>query len=342
MRPLVTVKSCRKDHPRSSERGVVLILVLWLLLVISLLALSFSSSIRTEVNAARNVVDQKQGYYLARAGVNYAIYKLLEANSAFYQAQQQTQDPNQVPPVLTGKLTLQLGDGSTDVEIDDESGKINLNLASDDLIYNLLITVGIGGSEAESITESIADWRDADDIPNPDGAESAYYQGLSDPYLAKNGNFDAPEELLLVRGITPEIYYGRKGLAPDGQKVEYYGLQKYFTTFGRLDRINVNSAPIPVLAAIPGLEYDAALRIAQFRDEQPIQDLSEVMGKFPGLSAEAIGYLSTARTNVYTIVSQGYRSGSRVKGRIRCVVRVDGFGSKGYSVLYWNEADLEL
>lgn len=337
-----------------SRRGAVLLLVLWLIVAISLLGVSFSAAIRTEVNAARNVVDQKQGYYLARAGVEYAVYKILESQSAFSQPQSlaetaaaEDQGLQEVSDVLAGSSTLQLDNGSAEIEIIDETGKINLNAPLDqsfsDLIYNLLIMVGVEPERADEITDSIIDWRDPDDYVSPSGAESEYYQSLPDPYRAKNGNFDVPDELLLVKGVTPEIYYGKKGQTEAGEKVDLYGLQKYFTTFVVGNAINVNSAPLPVLAALPYLDFDQASRIYELRQEGPIRDATQLMEQIPGLSTNVASLLARSNgNNVYTLVSTGRLTGSNAVSRIRCVVRVDGRGPKGYSVLYWNEANTEI
>ncbi|HXK59103.1 MAG TPA: general secretion pathway protein GspK [Acidobacteriota bacterium] len=326
------------------QKGAVLIVVLWVLIALSLLALSFSASVRTEVNAARNTVDQKQAYYRARAGVDYAVYRILEAQSAFSQAQQALQGEigQQVPDVLTGFLRLDLADGGADIEVIDESGKLNLNLAPAHLIYNLLIIIGVDPVDADVITDSIEDWRDQDDFYRPNGAESDYYQSLERPYFAKNGLFDVPEELLLVRGVTPEIYYGRKGLTESGERVEYYGLQKYFTTFSTISRININSAPLPVLAAIPGLDYDVAQAIVAMRQEAPLMGIEDVMGRIPGIPTEVANYLSMMQSQVYTIISTGSLNHSEVICQIRAVIRVGGMGPKPYLVLYWNESNLEM
>ncbi len=324
-------------------KGAILILVLWIILAIGLLALSFSAAIRTEVNAARNVVDQKQSYYMARAGIDFTIYKLIEFQTAFAQIQQQQdQGIGTIPEVLLGSVNLSLGNGGAEVQIIDETGKINLNLAPGHLIYNLLIMVGIDPEEAGIITDSIEDWRDPDDLYRPNGAESDYYQSLSDPYLAKNGPLDVPEELLLVRGVTVEYYYGRKGVMQTGERVEFYGLQNYFTTFTALNRINVNSAPIPVLAAIPGLDYEPALQIDALRQGAPITNPAEIIERIPGIPTEVLGFLSTQRSKVFTLLSRGKMKGSDATTRIRCVAEVDMTKTKGYSVLYWNEADIEL
>ncbi len=333
---------------KTSGKGAVLLLVLWVIVALSLLGMSFSGAIRTEVNAARNVIDQKQGYYLARAGVEYAVYKILESQSAFYQTQNlQELGPNELPDVLTGSSTLQLDNGTAEIEIIDETGKINLNAPADqsfsDLVYNLLIMVGVDPERSDEITDSILDWRDPDDFPNPNGAEDAYYLSLESPYRVKNGPFDVIDELLLVRGVTPEIYYGKKGLTEEGEKVDLYGLQKYFTTFVSGNAINVNSAPLPVLAALPYLDYEQALRIYQLRQEGPIRDASELMERIPGLPTNVAALLARpSGNNVYTLVSTGRLDGSKAVSKIRCVVRVDGRGPKGYSILYWNEANTEI
>ena len=333
----------RNSVVHGEPKGVVLLVVLWVMLAMSMLALSFSASIRTEVDAARNVVDQKESYYLARAGIEYALYKVIEAQTAFARIQQRREGNLQsIPPVLTGYIDLPLARGGARVQISDETGKMNVNLAPGYLLYKLLIMIGLDEREADMITDSIEDWRDRDDLRRLNGAESNYYQGLEEPYLAKNGLFDVPEELLLVQGITPEIYYGRKGTTKDGAQVEYYALQKYLTTFTTINRINVNSAPLPVLAAIPGLDFDVAAQIIGMRQEQPIANVSEISERIPGIPTEATRLLSTVRSNVYTLVTDGYLTDSEVIGRIRCVVRVDPSSPKGYTVLYWNESNIEL
>jgi general secretion pathway protein K len=326
------------------EKGAVLIVVLWVLVAFAMLALSFSAAVRTEVNATRNTVDQKQSYFIARAGFEYAVYKILESQSAFHSSQQALQGElgPRVPEVLTGYLHLNVADGGADIDVIDETGKISLNLAPPHLIYNLLVMVGVDLDQADIITDSIEDWRDQDDLSRPNGAEADYYQNLEPPYFPKNGLFDVPEELLLVRGITPEVYYGKKGLTPAGERVEYYGLQNYFTTFSNIGRINVNSAPVPVLAAIPGLDYDIANEIAAMRYQEPLTDVSQIMERIPGLPMNAVNHLSTNRSQVYTILSSGSRGGSEVVSRIRAVVRIGQIGPKPYSIQYWNESNMEM
>jgi len=327
---------------KEKERGAVLIVVMWLILAIGMLAASFSASIRIEVDAARNVVDQKQSFYLARAGIEYAVYRLMEAQSVFFQSQQALgTDFAEVPEILTGHLSLKLTGGSAEVDVLDETGKLNVNHAPDYMLFNLLLMVGVDESQADVITDSVMDWVDPDDLIRPFGAESDYYLTLKEPYRAKNGAIDVPEELLLIQGITPEIYYGVKRTTPSGDPVEYYGLQKYVTTFGYSTQINANSAPVPVLAAVPGLDYDLALMIDQMRREMPLTNPTQIAEAIPGLSSEAMNHLVIMRSDTFTIESTGRLENSKVVSRIRTVIQL-GNSPKGYGILYWNESNLEL
>lgn len=332
----------RKDV-KQAQKGSVLIVVLWVVLAISLLALSFSASIRTEVDAARNVVEQKQSYYMARAGIEYAVYEILETQSAFYQAQQQLgQQLDAIPDVLRGAVSLELADGGADVRIIDESGKVNINLAPGYMIFNLLIMTGVPGEQADVITDSIADWVDPDELIREFGAESDYYLSLETPYAAKNGYFSVPEELLLVRGVTPEIYYGKKTTSETGEPLELYGLQNYVTTFSNVNQLNVNSAPLAVLASVPGLDYSSAEMIDEMRQGAPLNNVSEIAEQLPGIPSETMGMLGAFRSNIYTLDSVGRVNNSSVVSRIRSVIQIDGMSQKGYSIIYWNESNTEL
>lgn len=331
------------EPQQGGEKGAILLVVLWVVLAMSLLAISFSATIRTEVDASRYLVEQKQAYYMARAGMEYAVYEILKTQAA---GGNQPMGPGfaggGVPPVMRGSLSLNLTGGGVDVQIIDEAGKINVNAAPDFVIFNLLIMIGMNEGAAAEVTDSILDWVDVDDMPRPLGAESDYYLMNSPPYRTKNGPLTVPEELLLIKGITPEIFYGRKGLSRDGYPVEYFGLKKYFTTFTSGAAININSAPVPVLAALPGLDYASAAAIEQMRAETPFTNMVELEQGIAGLSGESFSYLGIIQSNVYTLNCTGRLDNSEVVSRIRAVVQVDSGSPRGYRVLYWNEADSEL
>src|SRR5262249_25629512 len=94
--------------------------------------------------------------------------------------------------------------------VTDECGKINLNAlmkldSSGQILHNMLLMLP---NMTEDIANSILDWLDADDEPRESGAESDTYSSLTPPYRAKNGPLDSLEELLLVKGMTPQLLFG--------------------------------------------------------------------------------------------------------------------------------------
>jgi len=115
-------------------------------------------------------------------------------------------------------------DGTVKISIEDENSKININaliseFAPSTKYYGILQRFFVNMGLPMDIADAIIDWVDPDDSRFPYGAESSgYYQTLSPPFKAKNAPADSIDELLLVKGITPEIYYGLGG--------GNYGLEK--------------------------------------------------------------------------------------------------------------------
>lgn len=58
------------------------------------------------------------------------------------------------------------------------------------------------------VAHAILDWMDTDNTPRDYGAESETYTRMQPPYQASNGPLDSIEQLLLVRGVTPQLLFG--------------------------------------------------------------------------------------------------------------------------------------
>jgi len=132
-----------------------------------------------------------------------------------------------------------------------EAGKININQVSDTTLRKILTNLVLREEEKRDIVvDSILDWRDPDDFYRLNGAEDDHYQSLKDPYHCKNANLDSIEELLLVRGVTAELFYGeKKGDEPESaeERVEPVGLKDIFSIYSMGEQIDLNSAAWPVL-----------------------------------------------------------------------------------------------
>jgi general secretion pathway protein K len=231
----------------SNRRGVALIIVLLMVSIIVALTIQLNRDSRSEVYGAANISDGIRLRYIAESGFYMGEALLLADKTSF--------DALTEPWANTEMIALQsegfFDNGSFKLAIQDETGKILVNSLVSGNAYNpmiraLLLRLLTGPyfrleqRRAEELMDAIKDWIDADDEVTGGGAEGAYYGGLARPYAAKNAPIDCIEELMMVKGVTRELFYGT-GDSP--------GLVQCLTVFGD-GRININTAPRPVLRAL--------------------------------------------------------------------------------------------
>jgi len=369
LRRLLRARTRRRTAPPAphAEHGFALLLTIWVLALVAVMATEFAYSMRTEVQIATNYRDEVKAYYLAWAGVQAALYELaqpytgtiLDDEGQVVLVRPGSELPGQGPgyaiedavrPAAPPRTHIPLGHGYFSYRLEDEDGKFNVNsLASGGRIRqdnverfrNLLIATGVeAGETADIIVDSIVDWLDADDLHRLNGAEDEYYeanyeeQGQIAPYHPKNGRFDTLEELLLVRGMTPEIFYGSGNLPPGrippdqeesddwelGEPGGYMGIARYLTVFSfnmHVARINKNTAS-PFLLNV--LFPDQAEEMMQDREE----------------TGRTGGRLQASMT--FTIIATGQLRGTSVSRTIRAVVqRYNPRRSGGVRIRYWKD-----
>jgi general secretion pathway protein K len=319
-----------------TEKGVILIAMLWILTALSIIALSFSRDSFVEVAAARNTQSMESSYFVARAGIQSAIYRILQKR--FIRSVRRLEDRDTPDPVDLGRMSGDFGGGFYRVDIQDESGKISVNRVHEEQLRLLMEAAGIDKRDADIITDSILDWRDADSAHHLNGAEDDYYQSLDPPYQAKNGDLDTIEELLLVRGVTAEYFYGHPERDRDGSIVYKYGLSRYLTVYSPRNHINVNYAPLAVLLSIPGMPPEAARMIYDKRLTQPFKSREDISRGIPvPIGAEALSQISVEQTGIYTLTAAAHMENSKARRVIRTVVGLRLGQYPPYQILYWNE-----
>ena len=209
-----------KINLRHEPDGIALFMVLVAILVLGGMAGIFAYNMRVETKLAMNSNNETEMEWMARSGVELAEYTLGQELSTpgpgrRFDALNQKwaggeADTNDALASIT--LTdVPLGHGKFSVKITDTERKLNINTAvnNEAMMTQSLILIGVDASEIPTIIASIQDWIDADDETRVNGAESDYYrQALNPPYSAKNGPIDDLSELLLIKGVTPDIYWG--------------------------------------------------------------------------------------------------------------------------------------
>jgi len=193
--------------PLGDQEGVALIAVLWIFIFLFVVAFEFSTSAREEATAAQRFSDETLGYYLALAGFERGLYDFLNQQNPAAQTAQAPEAKKNDP--FDGEFHEEdLGTGAFRVRLVDESGKININRVNDETLRRIFTNLGLDEARRVILVDSIMDWRDADDLHRPNGAENDYYASLSPPYSAKNGPLDSVEYLLWIKGMTPELFFG--------------------------------------------------------------------------------------------------------------------------------------
>ena len=224
--------------------GFALLAVLWVIAATSVLALGLSLVARQSVWAAQNRVDIARATWKADACLERARAVIGEAlsgrtaNSTARSAGWATLDdvvraaPNSPGP-------------GCDVSARPAGSAVNLAEADDELLRGVLVAARLPHRQVDSLVDALLDWRDADDVPRPHGAERAWYdeQGLHPP---RNGPLADIRELSRVRGF---------GAVP--------GLDTLFST--ERGRIALDHAPLVVLAALPGFTEETVQRVAERR-----------------------------------------------------------------------------
>ncbi|MDD3845053.1 MAG: general secretion pathway protein GspK [Syntrophorhabdaceae bacterium] len=304
------------------EGGFALILVLWVVIVLMVIAMSFSLLAKTESRAALFFRDSLAESFLAQAGLERAIleiyYRQENLNKTIVPESGETFRVDGT--VIEGDI----GDDRYAVKIFNEAGRINLNTMNDEnkiILDNLLVNLGVPKETADTIVDSALDWMDNDILHRLNGAEDDYYQSLPNPYKAKNGPFDTVEELLLVKGVTPDILFGTK---------EQKALIRFVTVYGDVSRINVNFAPKEVIMALPGVSEDRAAKVVDERKQKEFKSLDDVRAIMGGQYSKASSYIDTTESIGYAIDSTGYRKGVRDGHGIRAVVLVPKGGTYEY------------
>lgn len=262
-----------------SEEGIALIIVLWVLAFLMFLVIEFAYTMRVETSAVRNFKDETKARHLALAGINMAVAEISEQYDIVYLDSEGEmvfgKKIKQIMEPVESKREREVDGGLISYRLRGEAGKLNINAATREMLISLLKATGVEPVERDMIADSILDWRDENHEFHLNGAEDDYYGSLPEPYGSKDGDFDTVEELLLVRGVTPDIFYGT-GLVPpefgigvpgtsqeeaSGFTSEYKGIEPYLTAKSN-GKVNINTADKIVLDALlgEGLSIEVMLR----------------------------------------------------------------------------------
>ena len=220
-----------QPHARRA-RGAALILVLWMIALLSALVGAFAMTARTEYLQGRTLGSGVVAAQAARAGLEYAATRI------------SFPDPR-VQWLPDGRpYRWRFGGAEIEVRVVDESGKLDLNAAEAGSLSALMQAVGAPAEQADAVAAAIVDWRDPDDLTQPQGgAEDPQYAAAGLGWGAKDAPFETVAEVEQVLGMTPDLY----GL-----------LAPHLTIYSGLPVADARFATGPVLASM-GVDAERVL-----------------------------------------------------------------------------------
>ena len=295
---------------RHREQGVALIVVILMISIIVVIALQMNRASRSEVYDAANLRDRVRLYYVAKSGFSLGQALLREDQNNFDALNEDWSIADRVAV----KADSLFGTGAVRLVIEDESGKIpihklvignNFNMDVRNMLVRLLSQpeFGLDQIRAQEVVEAIKDWIDTDDNVTGGGAENSYYSSLAKPYGAKNVPLDCIDELLMIKGISKEVYDGNDRRA---------GLKDLVTIYGN-GKININTAPKLVLRSLsPNMTLEATERLDNYRKTNGEDLVSPTWYQkvVPGIVIDA--RLITTRSDYFRVSSVGVSGDMRV------------------------------
>jgi general secretion pathway protein K len=238
-------------------------MVLWLTAALAAIGLTVANSVRGETERTQTSVDDAKSYFEARGAIERAALHLLWGRN--YAGQDEG-------PVyyVPGTPTMELSFPSAEVHVDviPEDSKLSLNGAQPEELFRLLVALGTPEDRATEIASAIVDWRTPANPERPSPFD-AFYLSQSPSFAPRHASFQENEELLLVQGMTKELYYG----ASLGKSQT--GLRDCVSVYGSIGPVDIDTAQPATLQAI-GISASDAQEIVRSRTEHPILDYTEL------------------------------------------------------------------
>jgi general secretion pathway protein K len=323
-----------RKKQKGNEAGIALLVTLSIITVLIAAALELNRKVRTSVVATATQRDRITLNQMAAGAVHAAMAMLAKdrKETEIDSIQEDWANPEKVTEVLAD---LPFEKGKISFTISDELGLVQVNALVDfprgrrfnesqKIMWDRFIRLIIASHEsfeeleATEIVNSLKDWLDSGDddaITGLNGAESDYYESLETPYTARNGPMAHIKELARVRGVTPALLKGVEGMPGLDTFVTVHGMAQANEpvenrTFSFPGKININTAPLPVLVAlIPSENPEYAQLIHDYREEKDgdtyLNDLSSPtwysqVGGIPG-DLRIDPQLITTRSDLFRI-----------------------------------------
>lgn len=308
---------------RRHAHGFALLVVLWFLVLLAAIGTYIMGNARSEMALARNIVAAAHAESLADAGIAEAVVNLGDPAA------------NRRWPLDGASHRLALPGGSVVIRAEDESLKINPNLAADALLAGLFQAVGVDGLEARHLGAAMADWVSKDGPARPFGAKLSEYRAAGKSYGPPNAPVESLDELRLVLDMTPQLFAA---------------VRPYLSIYTQSDAPDPNVAP-PVIRR--ALAIAAEISASDTGQDQTTGDMSDAAAATaaptpvavqspapPAPAGAAPTSAASSNTDILADVEVTARSDDGGVFVRRAILHITGDGPNGFVVLDWGRAAL--
>jgi len=247
-----------RNLKQDSEKGSILLLVVWVIAILAIITTMFAVRAKVSVKNAIYLKTKTEGYITLSGAIQRALYDIMVKPAA-----EDTEDLGKNKVFFDYKIE------GIDVRVRklSVSAKLSIQQVRLDMWKKIFMSYGKEEDEAMAIISSIQDWVDSDNLLRIEGAEDDYYQSLEFPYYPKNKKMEDLKELLLIKGIDEEMYYGSDSFPP---------LTEYFTIYDDGGKLDINNVSKQILISMLDIDEETADAIIQKREEKPFIAMSEL------------------------------------------------------------------
>ena len=312
----------RTDRFVGNQSGLALVLALLAISFLVVVTIQLMITIDRQVSVSTIQREQVRLDSMVLAGLHLARAALLadQQDNSFDSLQDSWAAFDQE------KIKALAGGVDLSVTVTDLSGRLQVNALGKEAnkkyreIWQRFLLSGrfaiAGEDEVEALLDALGDWIDSDDKERQQGAEEPYYQSLKPPYSCKNDKINLPDELLLIKGMTPRIVYGDQ---------DHEGIINYITTAGEDGKINLNTAPLAVLQALSSeMIPKLAQELIDYREDEQHKEVLATVGWYRKVS----GFPSTISLgdDVLTVTGKYFR--------VRATATIQQYRRIGTGVLF--------
>ncbi|MBI1896127.1 MAG: general secretion pathway protein GspK [Acidobacteria bacterium] len=315
---------------RAPERGGALLAVLWVSAALAAIAFSVAITVRGETERASTAIDGVRAHYVATGAMERALLYVAYGPQA-------KRGGGRFFTVGTSVLHFSFPSGEADVEVIPEEARLNINSIPPPDLLRLLLNLGVSEDRAREITEAILDWRS----PAPGLTDfDHHYLSLTPSFRARHASFEETEELLLVKGMTPEIYHGTYVRDAEGRLRPVGALKNCVSVWGSTGSVDVNTAEPAVLATV-GMSPETVGALVARRRATPFHNMQEVQESGfggPGVNRLRIGGASifSLRATAWLRLDDGRPSDLR--RTVSGTFKISGEGPQSmFETLRWYE-----